>query len=226
MAQSQSKVKQEYRQCLYFNLYKYRVTIDIDNIQKLRYYEWYHEYINYQATWAVRNEPLTNRDVIDRYFEIKDTAKDCRFRIEYGRLYIYSNDLQFLEHAVDHINSPGASKFYSAIAPLQKDTIEFVRQPKYKYRNYFRAIKVDQQFKTMMLNFIESQQSLGAKVDISSSMKHWLNQQYSNPRINSYLDEYYYIEYDDERLEAVFGLLFGEYLKSRVFMLVQRTPTE
>ena len=78
----------------------------------------------------------------------------------------------------------------------------------------------------MMLNFIESQQSFGTKVDVNPSMKSWLKIKPLNFRMSSYIDEYYYIEYDDERLEAVFGLLFGEYLKPKVFMLVQRTPTE
>jgi hypothetical protein len=192
----------------------------------MRYYSSYGDYVDYTPIWSgmpPNRRPLANKAELERYFDYKDSlTHDCVLRIEFNKLYIYANDLAHLDYAVDKIAPNGPVKYYQVNAPKEVDTIEFTRQPKYKFRNYFKCRSVTFEAKAALLNFITEQQSFGAELAFNDSMMRWLRRP---PYLNGYpgmLHESYYIEYNDNRMEMVFSLAFGEYLKPRIYKLVKR----
>jgi hypothetical protein len=101
-------------------------------------------------------------------------------------------------------------------------TIEFYRQPKYKFRNYFKGRAVTTETKQDLLKFITEQQSFGVELAFNDAMMRWLTRLPFRTGAGGYLQESYYLEYNDSRMEMLFSLAFGEYLKPRVYKLVKR----
>ena len=222
---SKYKVEIENRKNKYYSRYDYRASLVIEDIQKMRYYSSYDAYMDYTPIWSGSlNRSLANKAELERYFDYKDSlTHDCMLRIEFNKLYIYTNDLAHLDYAVDKIAPIGAVKYYQVNSPKEVDTIEFARQPKYKFRNYFKYRSVTLEAKAALLNFITEQQSFGVELAFNDSMMRWLRR----PPYRGHggmLQESYYIEYNDNRMEMVFALAFGEYLKPRIYKLVKRQP--
>jgi hypothetical protein len=222
---SKYKVEIENRKNKYFNSYDYRASLVIEDIQRMRYYSSYDDYASYISPYSGNsNNHLFNKDELERYFDYKDSlTHDCMLRIEFNKLYIYANDLAHLDYAVDKIAPIGAVKYYQVNSPKEMDTIEFSREPKYKFRNYFKCRSITLEAKAALLNFITEQQFFGAELAFNDSMMRWLRR----PPYRGHggmLQESYYIEYNDNRMEMVFSLAFGEYLKPRIYKLVKREP--
>lgn len=222
---SKYKVEVENRKNKYYGFYDYRASLVIDDIQRMRYYSSYDDYEDYTPIWSgSSNKTLANKDELERYFDYKDSlTHDCVLRIEFNKLYIYANDLAHLDYAVDKIAPTGAVKYYQVNSPKEVDTIEFSRQPKYKFRNYFKCRSITLEAKGALLNFITEQRSFGVELAFNDSMMRWLRR----PPFRGHggmLQESYYIEYNDNRMEMVFALAFGEYLKPRIYKLVKREP--
>lgn len=221
------KVDTEQRRNLYYNEYRFRVVINIDFIEKFRYYKSYDDYINHTTPWRSNNKPLANKDEIVRFYDYRDQlTDDCKIRIEHGRVIIYGIDLAHLESAVDKIDSFGSVKYYEVSVPKEQGTIEFSRPPKFKYRNYFKAKSITIEDRKTIHQFIIDQTSFGAEVSLNDSMKDWLLiMNVSSWNRGGYLREGFYVEYNDCSMEILLSLSFGEYLKPVVYKLVQRTTT-
>jgi hypothetical protein len=197
----------------------------------MRYHSSYDDYMDYAPVWSrspngrPHRKPLANKAELERYFDYKDSlTHDCMLRIEFNKLYIYANEIAHLDYAIGKIAPIGLVRYYQVNAPKEVDTIEFSRQPKYKFRNYFKCRPVTFETKAALLNFIIEQQSFGAELAFNDSMMRWLRRP---PYLSGYpgmLHESYYIEYNDNRMEMVFALAFGEYLKPRIYKLVKREP--
>jgi hypothetical protein len=221
---SKYKVEIENRKNKYYNLYEYRAAIKIDDIQKFRYYSSYDDYINYTPMVGGPRKHLSNKDEIVRYFDYLDNVPhDCKIRIEYDKVMVYANEVVHLDYAIGKIAPIGLVRYYQVNAPKEMDTIEFSREPKYKFRNYFKCKSITIEAKQSLLNFIAEQQSFGVELAFNDAMMRWLRR----PPYRGYggmLQESYYIEYNDNRMEMVFSLAFGEYLKPRIYKLVKRGP--
>lgn len=226
MSTSKFKVELERRRNRYLNLYDYRASIDITDIQRMRYYNSYTDYINYAPLFSgmSANRPLPNKDEIERYFDYRDNVPhDCKLRIEFDRLFIYANDLAHLHYAVAKIAPTLKVRYYQVVAPRDVDTIEFSRKTEYQFRNYFKAKKISTEDRDTIKDFIAKQQALGAKIRLNDSMNRWLN---STRKVSYYyLSESYYVEYVDERIQMLLSLVMGEYLRPKIFKLVQRSST-
>ena len=224
---SKFKVETEHRKNKYYGSYDYRVSLAIPDIQRMRYHHSYDDYVNFTPAWAAvsTNRALANKDELERYFDYKNTVPhDCKIRIEYDKLYVYANDLGHLQYAVDNIVPSGSVRYYQVSAPKEVDTIEFARQPKYKFRNYFKGRSVTAETKQDLLRFITDQQSFGVELAFNDAMMIWLKRPPFRTGAGGYLQESYYLEYNDTRMEMVFALAFGEYLKPKVYKLVKRQP--
>ena len=222
---SKFKVEAENRKNRYYNLYDYRAVIHINDIERFRYHNSYDEYIYYVRSWqGGANPPLANKDQIDRYFDYKNTVPyDCKIRLEANKIVVYANDLAHLDYAVDQIVPTGTVRYCKVNSPKEVGTIEFTREPKYKFRNYFKGRVVTAEVRKMFLDFITDQHSFGTEVTYNEAMMTWLKRPSRHRLGGGYLHESYYVEYNDENLEALFSLMFGEYLHAKTFKLVKRT---
>lgn len=224
MRMSQLNLKVEHRRNLYYNEFLYRASIDLPNIQNLRYYSSYDEYINRRGYYLFdKNPALPNKDEIERYFEYRDNhAGNAKIRMEYGKIIIYSNDVAKLQLAVARIKPSGAVTIYSVVSPAEPETLAFAKEPKYKFRNYFRAKNVSAETKAMMLNFINEQTSIGTEVEFNDAMMQILKRKSFRADGVDYLHAHYFVDYNDESLQVLLALMFGEYLNPKIFRLVKR----
>lgn len=220
-----SKFKPEHRKNLYYSKYKFRVAITIPNVHRTRYHRSYAEFISYKPQWSSTiHKNLTNLAEIERYFDFKHHPHTGTLmtRIECDKFLLYSDDPVELERSVNQIDAAGAVTYHSAIAPKEQGTIEFSRPPKYKFRNYFRQQSVDADFRKSIREFIEDQQTNGAEIKLNDSMTRWLTRQMYSKNGSGYLYESFYIEYSDDGFDTLLTLMFGEFLKPKVYRLVQR----
>jgi hypothetical protein len=224
MVSSKYKVETENRKNRYYNLYDYRVVISIRDIQKFRYHNSYDDYINYKSfSGSPRKFELPNKDEICRYFDYKNTVPhDCKIRLEYDTVIVYTNELAHLDYAVDEIDASGTARYYKVNSPKEEGTIEFAKEPKYKFRNYFKAKNVSAETKAMMLKFINEQQDNGTEVEFNDAMIKQLKRKSYRKDGTDYLYANYFVDYNDESLQALFALMFGEYLNPKIFRLVKR----
>ena len=224
MRMSQLNLKVEHRRNLYYNKFLYRASIDLPNIQNLRYFSSYDEYINYRGYYRFdKSRDLPNKDEIELYFEYRDNhAGDAKIRMEYGKVIIYSNDVAKLHSAVARIKPAGKVTMYSVVFPAEPETLEFAKEPKYKFRNYFRAKNVSAETKAMMLKFINDQTSTGAEIAFNDAMIQILKRKSFRADGVDYLHAHYFVDYNDESLQVLLALMFGEYLNPKIFRLVKR----
>jgi hypothetical protein len=168
------------------------------------------------------NKPLDNKDEINRYFDYKNSkSSDCNIRLEINKLFIYSNDLSYLQQSVNAI-SPiliDGVVYYKVICPKEDGVMEFAKEPLYKFREYFKSKQISYNDRLLIRDFIETQKSYGVRVKVNSTMDSILN---STNRNGYWIREGSYIEYDDERMRMIFLLTFGEYLKPKTYKLVKR----
>lgn len=225
MRMSQLNLKVEHRRNLYYNKFLYRASINLPNIQNLRYHSSYEAYINYRGYYQFdKNRALPNKDEIERYFEYRDNhSGNAKIRIEYSKVIIYSNDVAELQSAIARIKPAGNVTMCTAVFPAESEILEFAKEPKYKFRNYFRAKNVSADTKAMMLKFINDQTSTGAEIEFNEAMIKILNRRSLRADGVDYLHSHYFVDYNDESLQALFALMFGEYLNPKIFKLVKRT---
>lgn len=221
MNTSKFKVEIERRQRRYYNLYQYRAVIDMPNVQRFRYHKSHDEWLTYQPPWqSWPNKPLVNKDEIDRFLDFKrQSTAEFGFRIEYDKAMIYANDLQKLESVIYSISASGSVKIFSVEFPLEEDIIEFAKEPKYKFRNYFRAKSISPEQKMEMLEFINNQIQNNSEIEFNNSMMLWLKRVTVG---HPYLRDSYYVEYNDEVCRTVLALMFGDMLNPKVFRLSKR----
>jgi hypothetical protein len=156
---------------------------------------------------------------------VNNHASGAKVRIEYEKVIVYANSIRELQTAVDVLQPTGSVHFYMASAPVEMDTIEFARQPKFKFRNYFKSRIITPETKSSIRSFIDDQRNNGSSIQINDAMNLWLSRKSYNKNGNSYLPESYYIEYDDESFRTLLALMFGDLMKPKVFRLVQRSAS-
>jgi hypothetical protein len=174
--------------------------------------------------WGGKNPALANKDEINRYFDYeKNHSGNAKVRIEYGKVIVYADSEAELQLAVDIIQPANTVRFYTVVVPAEAETIEFSKEPKYKFRNYFKAKNITAETKALMLNFINDQQSNGAEVAFNEAMIKQLSRVSFRKDGTDYLMASYFVDYNDESLQALFALMFGEYLNPKIFRLVKRS---
>lgn len=226
MTQSKPKVEIDHRDSLYFNKYKYKLAIAVLNIERVRYYKSYYEYVNRPNYWNAPTPSLPNKDELDRYFAWRTTVDktQCIVRIEHGKLMVYSNDLKLLESSANSIAVWKDVKYTAAEFPEEDHVLQFVNPPKFNYRIYFRAKSVNEDFRKRIGDFIADQKTNGTNISLNGAMSSWLTRQPWSKNGIFYLRDSYYVDYCDDGFGTALLLMFGEQLNPRIYRLVQRTP--
>jgi hypothetical protein len=216
------KLKVEKRNKLYFNKYRYKTVLVIPGAG-------YTYYINDIDTFVARTEKL--RDNNNRYgvriltnswkeywdeINIEKISKfitwrnvvskeKCMYRMQGDSVSFFSNDLSLLQtlKSIDE-----KASFYEVQCYDSPDTLYFKREPKYKFRTYFRS-------KRMPKNFSENVRDLS---EIYKDSLHFcpalfralfVKSQYNPYR---YMHGSYYVEYNDEKMLTILSMWFPDML--------------
>lgn len=215
-----SQLKIENRTSLYFGKYMYRAQCQVMGASYTYYTNNITQFKNkLENTKASRNnyrisvynnrfeETIDHIDFeqIEKFFEWKKNkdTDQYMFRIQGNQVSFFSNDLSLLKTLTEIDENPKYSK-----AEIQStDTLYFKKEPKYKYRTYFKGKKAP----IGMAEHIEDLIKMyGDKIKFSPGMIRNLNRYPNSPY--RYMHTSYYVDYNDQSMLSIFGLWFGENL--------------
>jgi hypothetical protein len=167
------------------------------------------------------------KGILDFYNWKVATKKDktATVRIEGEIASVFSNDLDLLKT----LELIGCHVDYTEV----DDTIiagikYFVRDPKFKYRIYFKSKRVNEDFRTKLQNFIERYKDTDTVIVPSGSLTSWLKDDSNYVRGSwsyhwnkCYTSSNYFIDYNDESTLTLFSLMFSGMI-SKTYKLEKR----
>lgn len=210
------KLKTEKRNKLYFNKFTYKAVCKIQGAA-------YTYYTKDLETFAERMEKLrttnTNRYGVrlldDNWQEYWDEVsldkigafitwrnyvdKDrCMYRIQGDHVSFFSNDLALLT-TLDNIDED--VKITKAVC-MDPDTMYFKKEPKYKYRTYFKGKRMPKDFSENIVTVRDMYKSLHFSEGLFASLFH------NNWHPYRYLHGSYFVEYNDEQMLTILSMWF------------------
>lgn len=214
-----SKFKIEIRNKLYFNKFKYKAVAFIQGAA-------YTYYTPDLESFVERMEKLrgnTNRygvrvmhddwkeywdevnlDRISQFITWRNiVSKDrCMHRIQNDHVSFFSDDLSLLQTLTSI--DPKLS-FYEAKC-FDPTTMYFKKQPKYKYRTYFKAKRMPKDFSDNCRTLQGMYKSLNFSKGLFNSLFH------NNWHQFRYMHGSYFVEYNDEQMHTILAMWFPDML--------------
>lgn len=216
----------EYRDNDYYNKFKYRARFYLFGVR----YTWYSKTsadfirrINNtkkNGYLSIRKEDraqiLSNIDTITAFIDWRDSTKidkTASIRVEHNTVAVFSNDLELLR-TLENLG-PGLTVDYTEAKIGEFIGVKyFVKEPKHKYRVYFKSRMIEGKFVVQIRDLISRTKELHP----SDSLKHWLRMYTVNHMISwkyRYTNANHFIEYDDESTLSYLALMHGEILGKR-----------
>jgi hypothetical protein len=225
------------RPSLYYNKYNYRLRLYYHGIS-LSYYCTSKEALEnkvfeYRERWGGLNiEPIV-KFVEWRTKLIKGTAT---IRIENDTASIFFNDFA----VVRELENTGARFDYTEISNTVPVGVKyFDREPKFKYRLYFKSKKVKDNFADDLRDFVKRYENTTSPFKPSKSLHEWYQEDHPIPpgRASSlygntgwgwnnnwkrqFLSSHFFLEYNQESMLTIFSLNFSGVV-SKILKLEKR----
>lgn len=215
------------RASLYYNKFKYRARFNCRGITLAWFNYTEDEIVEKIKRYPNRFSNANSKHILDFYNWKVATKKDktATVRIEGEIASVFSNDLDLLKT----LEIIGCPVDYTEV----DDTIiagikYFVRDPKFKYRIYFKSKRVNEDFRTKLQNFIERYKDTDTVIVASGSLTSWLKDDSNYVRGSwsyhwnkCYTSSNYFIDYNDESTITLFSLMFSGMI-SKTYKLEKR----
>jgi hypothetical protein len=211
----------EYRDQTYYGKYDYRCRITIEGLRRGHYFtpDEFEARLDSKSGYTLWGRiPADEKKIIkDNLPSIKAVLqfrvdnrknKNMTIRCEYNTIAIFSNDLQLLHDSFDNIAN--AQIDYTQVETSGYAGVKnFVKEPKHKFRVYFKSRKVSEDFKGKLGDIFKANKQLRP----SPGLKLWINP--SSHRQSwywwgNYLSSSYFIDYNDESYLSYLALLYGD----------------
>ena len=215
------KLQTDIRNALYFGKYSYRARCKVYGASYTYYTKSLEEFTIKMAKRAanppshievVLSDWRTKIDQIDydqigRYFAWREDAPADRYmaRIQGNMISFFSDDLELLK-TLDMLD-PHIEISIAEI--IGKDVLYFKKEPKYKYRTYFRGKRVPDSFREDVKSFVER---YNKSANICPALKRLVNENFGRNRWYNYLHSSYYVDYNDESTLTLLHMFFGAML--------------
>ena len=222
-----SHLKIEKRNKPYFDKYVYKATANIlgaayayysydletyvNRLQKLKEGSLRWDYDGRQNNWAE-----INLDIISQFITWRNTVdkQKCLYRIQGNKVSFFSNSLGLLET----LQCLDENLLLYKAECLDRDKMYFKKQPKYKYRTYFRAKRLGSDFSDSVRDLSETYvNTLHFCPALFKAL--FLKNQYNSYR---YIHGSYYVDYNDEQMLTILGMWFPDML-GKTFSLVKES---
>lgn len=165
----------------------------------------------YSVLDARKQEIVNNLPVIKEFVNWRNEVREAKngtIRIERDSVSVFTNDLQLLLDIKDRLD------IKVNIVRVQKNTYTsvkyFVREPKHKYRLYFKSKLAPNDFKKSMLSIIEK-----SNLHPSNAFMQWLIEDKAWSWRRRYTGSSFFIEYDDESILSYLSLMHGDMLAEK-----------
>jgi hypothetical protein len=213
------KLQTELRNALYFNKYKYRAKCRVDGASYTYYTNSLEEFRakmerrarNGNSVTVILNSWQTVVDEIDyeqlsKYYDWRaDANRDLYLaRIQGNQISFFSNDLELLKTL--KVLDPKLK--FSEAKVENGDILYFKKEPKHKFRTFFRGKKSPDNFKIDLETFIES---YGHLAKVSPALIRALEDPRKYYQIK-YMHSSYYIDYDTESTLTLLHMFFPSML--------------
>jgi hypothetical protein len=212
-------LKAEIKSKLYFNKFQYKAVCNIQGaaytyytpnlatfvarMEKLKDAKFNNRYgvRTIDDSWKVYWEEV-NVDQISQFLNWRNTIdKDkCMIRIQGDMVSFFSNNLNLLETLKSIDNN---LRFFESKV-LAPNTIYFKKQPKFKFRTFFKGKRCPEEFLPNILEFSERYVDL----NLSQGLKRLANDRKNTISKFLYLHSSYFVEYDDESMITIMHMLF------------------
>lgn len=120
------------------------------------------------------------------------------YRIQGDHVSFFSNDLALLT-TLDNIDED--VKITKAVC-MDPDTMYFKKEPKYKYRTYFKGKRMPKDFSENIVTVRDMYKSLHFSEGLFASLFH------NNWHPYRYLHGSYFVEYNDEQMLTILSMWF------------------
>ena len=197
------------RNKIFYGKYKYKVDINLDGSRYLKYASTYDSFIRkIVKTGYIWDTSLESkyRSVFDFYKKYSG-SKEVTFLREWSMLGLYTSNQDILNELL--VLNLGL-KVHEAVAPPEK-VMYFAKEPKYKYRVYLKSKRVSDSLIDSLIGFCDTYKD--KNINISNSLItfiNYINSEHWKHRIYSYLNNSFFIEFNDDSMITIMHLIIGE----------------
>ena len=197
------QLKIDNRPNLYWNKFQYRARVRIDGLRMTygaRSVDDVSKNVEYAKTYG-RRLPVIDYISIDKWLDFKIANKDkVLIRIEGDTAGVFSNDLGCLQS----LESKGIIPLdYTQACSVEPNGIMYFKNdPKYKYRSYMRAKRIEDGTKQDIRDFIK-------RYDLKpcNALDEWLNGTKYKLVSSCYVPNTYFIAYDDDKMPMLMSII-------------------
>ena len=220
-----ASLKSEVRTNLYFNEYKYRATVKVENLRFSHLSETFEQFLKFirnehsiaeSKYWhrAIRPNTSAELDTIRNMMEYRNRVQDIKgvaIRKEYDSIFFFSNDLNLLKEVWTF--SPKSC--ITEIHLMPAGVMTFVKEPQHKYRVYLINGPVNTTLREELAAFVKRTSTVSPSI----GLERWLSRpsrwktSYSNGKL--------FLAYDDPRMLTMLGLICPEII-SKSYKLEKR----
>ena len=177
------KIKKETRSSLYFNEYKHCLKFYLPDVFTLRYrsHVKIDEILAYNAkrnfnwggSWQRNtNSHGTSEDLHVLLYFIEDMVDSCKLTVQRHHGYLYTNNWDVIETVskLEYIMAIQGKSVELAEAGTMK-----LKSPNHVYRTYFKTQRIQQEEKSRMAQFINSQTEVRPGPGFKDFLTNWTN---------------------------------------------------
>jgi hypothetical protein len=225
-----NNIKIEVKNKLYFNKFKYKAMCTIQGAA-------YTYYTPDLETFIIRMEKFkdnklrygirvieddwkeywdeVNLDQVSQFLTWRNTvSKDkCMLRIQGDTVSFFSNDISLL----DTLKSIDKNVSYFEAEVYKADTIYFSKNPKFKYRTFFKGKRCPDDFFSNIIEFCNRY----PKANVSRGLQALAHNRRKNYTRFIYLHSSYYVDYNDESMISILHMLFPN-MVGKTYSLAKR----
>ena len=218
------KFKTEKRNKLYFNKFQYKATVKIVGVQYTYYtpdidsYKFriekfsssaslpsFRQYFNDDEYENKNYWANINFELIEKYLIYRDTMPKEKFvtRISGDSVSVFANDLSMF----NYLQTIDANLTITKADVLDTDKMYFKREPKFKYRTYFKARRMPKDFTENVLSLKDTYASIQFCPALLRAL--FYKTPYNPYR---YMHGSFYVEYNDEKMLTILAMWFNSML--------------
>lgn len=218
------KFKTERRNKLYFNKFKYRAVIRIVGVQYTYYTPNIEAFCNRiekfkESETFTRTQKMfslhdranywndINYDNIEKYMIFRDTMSKDKIlsRISGDTVSFFSNDI----NSFSYLQTLDPNMHVTEAQVLDDNKLYFKKKPRYKYRTYFRAKRMPQDFSENVLNLKSTYSTDILRFSPGLLRSLFYKSQYNPYR---YMHGSHFVEYNNEQMHTILAMWFPDML--------------
>lgn len=202
---------------LYYDKFRYRAKIPVDNVQYFRHVNsmkrlW--DQVSYVTN--IRSIGLNDKDIflVKRFvgwLENNTHTKkdDYHYSLRVHHVNFYTNNPEIVGELITALGMPTkhCQLFRAIDVPKTDRTKIYLVDPRHQYRIYLKWGKTSDEQRDDLINFINSY-----NITCSDSFQYWVRGQLSH-HYSHYLWDNYFIEFDDETIITLMSLKFDNLVR-------------